>query len=147
MKARDLMTSDPDVVTPDDPVDRAAQIMRDSGVGIVPVVDDRAGMRLEGLITDRDITIRHVAENCPGTCTVRDHMTRERIDAVRPDANVDEILEVMERDQIRRVPVLDDDYRLLGIISQADIATRGGIKDEEVRELVERISEPRGHNR
>jgi CBS domain-containing protein len=146
MKARDLMTSNPEVVTPDDPVDRAAQIMRDADVGIVPVVDDRADMRLQGVITDRDIAVRHVAENCPGPCYVRDHMTRERIDAVRPDADVDDILEVMERDQIRRVPVLDEDYRLLGIISQADIATRG-VDDEDVGELVERISEPGGRNR
>lgn len=147
MKARDLMTSNPEVVTPDDPVDRAAQIMRDTGVGIVPVVDDLSGMRLQGLITDRDITIRHVAQNCPSTCTVRDHMSSDKIDAVPPDADLDDVIEVMERDQVRRVPVLDDSYRLLGIISQADIATRGGIDDEDVGELVEKISEPRGPNR
>lgn len=147
MKARDLMTSDPEVVTPDDPLDRAARIMRDANVGIVPVVDDMADMRLQGVITDRDLAIRHVAENCQGPCRVGDHMTRSRIDAVRPDTDVDEVIEVMERDQIRRVPVLDDDYRLLGIISQADIATRGDVSEKHVGELVEKISEPGEHNR
>lgn len=146
MKARDLMTSNPEVVTPDDPVTRAAQIMRDNDVGIVPVVDDRSGMRLQGLITDRDIAIRHVAEDCRQECTVRDHMTRDKIDAVAPDTDLDEIIEVMERDQVRRVPVLDEDYRLVGIIAQADIATRGA-KEKEIGELVERISEPGHRNR
>lgn len=145
MKARDLMTTDLQVVTPSDPIGRAAEIMRDNDVGVVPVVDDRAGMRLQGLITDRDITVRHVAHNCPSSCTVGDHMTSDTIDAVSPDADLDEIMTVMERDQIRRVPVLDDDYRLLGIIAQADIATRVG--EREVGELVERISEPGRHNR
>jgi CBS domain-containing protein len=146
MKARDLMTSNPEVVTPDDPVSRAAQIMRDSGVGIVPVVDDRSGMHLQGLITDRDIAIRHVAQDCPTTCVVRDHMTSDRIEAVAPDTDIDDILDVMERDQIRRVPVLEEGYRLVGIIAQADIATRG-VKEKEVGELVERISERGAPNR
>jgi CBS domain-containing protein len=146
MKARDLMTSNPEVVTPDDPVERAAQIMRDRGVGIVPVVDDLDNMRLQGLITDRDIAIRHVAQDCPRTCTVRDHMTSDRIEATSPDADLDDILDVMERDQVRRIPVLEEGYRLVGIIAQADIATRG-VKEKDVGELVERISEPSGPNR
>jgi len=125
MKARDLMTTNPEVVTPEDPLARAAEIMRDSDVGIVPVVDDRTGMQLQGLITDRDIAIRHVADRCDLDCTVGDHMTKDKIEAVSPDAELDDILGVMERDQVRRVPVLDEDYRLVGIIAQADLATRG----------------------
>jgi len=145
MKARDIMTTNPQVVTPDEPITRAAEIMRDNDVGFVPVVDDRTGMRLQGVITDRDIAVRHVAHNCPSTCTVADHMTRDTIDAVSPDADLDEVIEVMERDQIRRVPVLDEGYRLVGIIAQADIATRGA-SEKEVGELVERISEPKYRN-
>jgi CBS domain-containing protein len=146
MKARDIMTSNPEVVTPDDPVGRAAQIMRDSGVGIVPVVDDHNAMRLQGVITDRDIAIRHVAQDCPSTCTVRDHMTSDRIEATSPDSDIDDILEVMERDQIRRIPVLEENYRLVGIIAQADIATRG-VSEKDVGQLVERVSEPTAPNR
>lgn len=146
MKAREIMTPNPEVVTPDDPITRAAEIMRDRDVGIVPVVDDRTGMRLQGVITDRDIAVRHVARNCPSTCTVGDHMTTDKIDAVSPEAELDEIIDVMERDQIRRVPVLDEEYRLLGIVAQADIATRGA-SEKEVGELVERISEPEGKGR
>ncbi len=62
MKAQDIMTRNPDVLTPDEPVSRAAQLMRDRNVGIVPVVEDKSSMKLCGVITDRDIAIRHVAE-------------------------------------------------------------------------------------
>jgi CBS domain-containing protein len=146
MKARDVMTSNPEVVTPQDTVTRAAQIMRDLGVGVIPVVDDRSSMRLQGIITDRDIAIRHVAQECPTTCTVGQHMTSQKIDAVGPDADIDDVVEVMERDQIRRVPVLEEGYRLVGIIAQGDLATRG-VKEKTVGEVVERISEPVEPNR
>ncbi len=143
MKARDLMTQDPEFVTPDDPVTRAAQIMRDIDVGIVPVVDSRESRRLQGVITDRDIAIRHVAEGHSPECRVRDEMTSGRLDTVRPDTDESEIFSLMERDQVRRVPVVDEENRLVGIIAQADLATRLGPKEpEEVGELVEKISEP-----
>jgi CBS domain-containing protein len=145
MKARDLMTSNPEVVTPDDPLTRAAQIMRDINVGIVPVVEDRSSMRLQGVITDRDIAIRHVAEGHQRECLVRDHMTSRDLDAVHPDADEREVFRLMERDRVRRIPVVEEDRRLVGIIAQADIAARlGSRKPREVEEVVERISEP-GH--
>jgi len=148
MKARDLMTEDPEFVTPDDPVSRAAQIMRDIDVGIVPVVDDPQSRKLQGVITDRDIAIRHVAEGHPQDCRVRDEMSTGRIDTVHPDADEEEVLRLMERDQIRRLPVVDEENRLVGIIAQADIATRlGRSKPEAVEELVEKISEPGQPNR
>src|SRR5690606_22527349 len=101
MKARDLMTSNPEFVTPDDSIDRAAQIMRDVDVGIVPVVDNASDRRLQGVITDRDIAIRHVAEGHHEQCRVADHMTRE-LDTVNPDADGHEVLRLMEREKIRR---------------------------------------------
>ncbi|HEY8470760.1 MAG TPA: CBS domain-containing protein, partial [Longimicrobiales bacterium] len=122
MKARDIMTSDLKVVTPNDPVSRAAEIMRDANVGIIPVVEDTSSMRLRGVITDRDIAVRHVAERHTQECRVGDHMTSDRIDTVRPDTDVDEVVRLMERDQIRRIPVVDEGQRLVGIIAQADLA-------------------------
>ncbi|HUF27005.1 MAG TPA: CBS domain-containing protein [Gemmatimonadaceae bacterium] len=62
MKARDIMTRDPAVVTPDEPVSRAAELMKQRDIGMIPVVNDRSHMRLEGVLTDRDIAIRFVAE-------------------------------------------------------------------------------------
>jgi CBS domain-containing protein len=141
MKAKDIMTRNPEFVTPNDSISRAAEIMRDIEVGIVPVVDDSSSLRLRGVITDRDIAIRHVAEGHDRDCRVADHMT-DRITSVSPDDNVQDVMHAMQRDQIRRVPVVEND-RLVGIIAQADIALEAG-KDHgrEVQETLEKISEP-----
>lgn len=143
MKARDIMTPDPEVVTPDDPISLAAQIMRDVDTGIVPVVDDRSSMRLKGVITDRDIAIRHVAEEHDQDCSVSDHMTKRKLDTVELDSDIDDVIKLMERDQVRRIPVVEDGDRLVGIIAQADLATQG-VKTKTVGEVVEKISEPSG---
>ena len=143
MQARDVMTPNPEVLTPDEPVSRAAQLMRDIDVGIIPVVDDRTSMRPVGVITDRDIAVRHVADLHGEQCRVGDHMTRDRLDAVRPDTDVHEVLECMKREQVRRVLVVDEGDRLVGIIAQADIARKEGPEHpEHVEEVLERISEP-----
>lgn len=143
MQARDIMTAEPVFVTPDEPIARAAALMREHDVGIVPVVHDHADRRLEGVITDRDITIRCVAERHDGACRVRDHMTVDRLDTVRPDADLSDVLARMERDQVRRIPVVDERQRLLGIVAQADVATRyGAAHPREVEALLERISAP-----
>lgn len=142
MKAREIMTRDPQVVTADDPVSRAAEIMRDIDVGIVPVVDDRSSMRLRGVITDRDIAVRHVAERHQQDCRVGDHMTGGRLDTVDPDADAHEVTERMRRDQVRRIPVVEGD-RLVGIIAQADVAVGLGPREpQEVEQTLEQISKP-----
>ncbi len=141
MKARDVMTPNPDVVTPDEPVTRAAEVMRDRNVGIVPVVEDRSSMKLCGVITDRDIAVRHVAQGHPNSCRVKDEVSKERLSTVRPDADVSEVMDVMKREQVRRVPVVEGDNRLVGIIAQADLAGRGP-SEKEVGKVVEKVSEP-----
>ncbi len=141
MKARDVMTPNPDVVTPDEPVTRAAEVMRDRNVGIVPVVEDRSSMKLCGVITDRDIAVRHVAQGHPNSCRVKDEVSKERLSTVRPDTDVKDVMDVMKREQVRRVPVVEGDNRLVGIIAQADIAERGP-SEMEVGKVVEKISEP-----
>ncbi len=140
MKARDVMTPNPDVLTPDEPVSRAAQVMRDRNVGIVPIVENRSSMKLCGVITDRDIAIRHVAEGHDNNCKVADEVSREPLATVNPDADVKDVMNVMKRDQVRRVPVVEGDNRLVGIIAQADIAERGP-SEKEVGKVVERVSE------
>jgi CBS domain-containing protein len=143
MKARDIMTPNPEFVTPDETLSRAAQLMRDLDVGAIPVVDDRNGRRLQGIITDRDITVRHVAEGHNAECRIRDHMSAGRLGTVTPDSDLDEVFQCMKRDQIRRVPVVEEGDRLVGIIAQADIAVRtGGREHEQVDDVVERVSEP-----
>jgi CBS domain-containing protein len=141
MKARDIMTSDPLAITQREPVSRAAQIMRDLDVGIVPVVDDPSSMRLIGVITDRDIAVRCVARKHGNSCTVGDHMTSSHLDTVRPDDDIDAAITLMERDQVRRIPVVSEDHRLAGIIAQADLATKVGPNDPRtIEEVLQRVS-------
>jgi len=142
MQARDIMTPNPTVVTPDEPVSRAAQIMRASDIGMVPVVDDRKSMTLKGVITDRDIVVRCVAEGHNPSCQVRDHMTSDEVDTVTPDDDVHDVVAKMERDQVRRIPVVSDGV-LAGVIAQADIARKVGPREPHVvQDLVEKVSEP-----
>jgi CBS domain-containing protein len=141
MNAADVMTLDPFVVTPRDPVWLAAEVMRDRDVGFVPVVFDRGSRRLAGVITDRDVAIRHVADaQHPTDCTVADHMSVEGLVTVGPDVAVGRVVEAMERHQVRRV-VVTRMGRVVGVITQADLATRVG-RTSRIGQLVAKISEP-----
>ena len=140
MKARDIMTSTLECVTREDSVQEAARRMRDSDVGALPVVEDRQSMRLVGVITDRDIAIRHVAGDDSAKCSVGDHMSSDRMFTASPDDDVNQVMETMKAEQVRRVPVCEGD-RLVGIIAQADIATSHP-SDSDTGEVVEKISEP-----
>ena len=140
MKARELMTSNPECVTREDSLQRAAQIMRDHDTGFVPVVDDHSTKRLTGVITDRDIAIRAVAEGRTGG-NVGETMSTGVLRTVRPDDSENDVLRAMQDAQVRRIPVVEEGERLVGVIAQADIATRE-VGDKKVGETVERISEP-----
>ena len=138
MKARTLMTPDPVAVTPGDPLLRAATAMRDLYVGMVPVVDGRDTMRPVGVITDRDIVMRHVAAGHAHACTCGHVMSRPPLVAVAPSDTVAEVIRKIVTHRVRRVLVVDGG-RLVGVISAADLLTREG---HLVPELVEQISEP-----
>jgi CBS domain-containing protein len=139
MKAREIMSSDLECVTRQDSLTRAAQLMKQADIGAVPVVDDSSSMRLVGVITDRDITTRHVAGDNADDCTVGDHMTEGRLFTCSPDDEVEQVLRTMKSEQVRRVPVVEGE-RLVGIIAQADISHLSD--DRQVHDTVERISEP-----
>jgi CBS domain-containing protein len=142
MKAQDLMTPFPHVVTGNESVSTVARLMRDLNVGIIPVVDDPAHMHLRGVVTDRDLTIRCMAERHDARCPVEQHMTMGRLDTVEPDDDVRRVADLMERDQVRRIFVTDRG-RLVGVISQADLAMREGpVEPLLVEEVLERVSAP-----
>jgi CBS domain-containing protein len=143
MRARDIMTPSPGVVTPEAPVHHAAAIMEDRDVGFVPVVADPRGMQLVGVITDRDIAVRCVAHHFTPDRCVRDCMTTGALATVSADAEVHHVLAVMERARVRRVPVVDAEDRVLGVISQGDLARRlGPAEPDAIETLVERLSAP-----
>lgn len=129
MKARDIMTRDPLVVTAADKVWKAAEIMKYEEIGGVPVVSDLETPQLVGLITDRDITVRCAARRHGAGCAVRDHMTPTPLHTVLPDADVSEIVAKMERAQVRRIPVVDEHGLLIGIVAEADLAAKLPVRD------------------
>jgi len=138
-KSREIMTANPVSCGADDPIVRVADTMRKEDIGSLPVVD--AGQqRLVGMVTDRDIVVKIVAAGTDiRSATVRDAMTPNPV-SVREDDDVNEAVQVMSQRQIRRLPVVDANGRLTGIVSQADIATRTH-HDRTTGELVEAISE------
>ena len=144
MKARDIMTADPFFITQKEPISRAAEIMRDSDVGIVPVVDDASSKRLLGVITDRDIAVRCVAKKLDPACAVGDHMTSSPLGTVRPDDDIEQVISLMEREQVRRIPVVSENNKLAGMIAQADLATKlGPSQPKKIEEVLEQVSSPK----
>lgn len=143
MRALDIMTPNPRVVTPDEPLVRAAEIMRDYDVGMVPVVSDRSAMRVLGVITDRDIAIRHVAACIYHDCAVGEIMSQDVLHTVEPDDDIETVMTLMRIEKIRRVLVVAPNGRLLGVISQADLLLHEGQEHPiAVERVLASISEP-----
>ncbi len=142
MNCKELMTPEPVFCVPEDNAVRAAMLMKQHNIGSVPVVSDRVGMKLTGIVTDRDLTLRLIAEQRNYYDTrVSEVMSADMITCRETDDH-SEVLKAMAKQQIRRLPVVDRQERLVGIISQADIARKGEAK--EVGTALEAISAPSG---
>jgi CBS domain-containing protein len=132
---RELMSSNPRSIESDQPVVEAAKIMRDEDVGLVPVVE---GERLIGTVTDRDIAIRVIAEQKdPSSVRVQEIASTDLV-TVDPQQDLDEALRLMARHQVRRLPVVEEDGRLVGVVAQADVARHADA--QRTGEVVEDIS-------
>jgi CBS domain-containing protein len=140
-KCSDVMTEEVVYSVPGDLVTRVAQLMKTEDIGPVLIVDNEESRKLVGIVTDRDLALKVVADGRdPNTTTVEDVMTRKLI-TCRADDDVESALKAMAQYQLRRIPVVDDNMTLIGIISQADVATRVG-EPEKTAEVVKEISEP-----
>jgi CBS domain-containing protein len=132
---QEVMTSNPRTCSADGTIVEAARLMKDEDVGIIPIVD---GEKLIGTITDRDIAVKLVAEGKdPQSTTVREIASTNLV-TIDPQQNLDEALRLMAKHQIRRLPVVEEDGKLIGIVAQADVARH--TSDERTGELVEEIS-------
>jgi CBS domain-containing protein len=133
---REVMTSKLCSIDADQPVAYAAKMMRDEDVGLAPIVE---GDRLVGTLTDRDIAVRVVAEGRdPETTYVRDVASTDLV-TVDPQQDLNEALRLMAEHQVRRIPVVEEDGRLVGIVAQADVARQSD--DRRTGEVVEQISQ------
>jgi CBS domain-containing protein len=132
---RDVMSSNVCSVDADKTVAYAAKMMRDEDVGLAPVVE---GDRLVGTLTDRDIALRVVAEGKdPESTSVREVASTDLV-TIDPEQTLDEALRLMAQHQVRRLPVVEEDGRLVGVVAQADVAREGD--DRRTGEVVEQIS-------
>lgn len=136
MKISEIMTKEPKYIAPDESLQEAARQLRDMDVGMIPIGD---GVKLKGMLTDRDITVRVIAEGVdPQTVSVSDVMTPEVIYAYE-DQDVEEAARIMEEQQIRRLIILNRDKDMVGIVALADLANKA--KDPAVEsEALEGVS-------
>ena len=140
MTVRDLMTANPAVCTRDTALADVARLMVDCDCGEIPVVDSEIAMHPIGVVTDRDMVCRVVAERRnPADCTAAECMTSPIV-TVTPETDLDMCVNLMEERQIRRVPVVDERGRLVGIVAQSDIARKGS--RTLTSDLVREVSQP-----
>ena len=139
MKAQDIMAKNPRTVTPETSVREAAQLMKTEDVGMLPVV--RSGSKsIVGIVTDRDIAIRHVAAgHSSPDCPVSEAMSAD-VKTCKDSDSVDEVMKVMGKEQVRRIPIVDERGDLVGIVAQADIARDAD--DKKAERTIEKISQP-----
>ncbi len=133
---RDLMTPNPQGVEASASVSDAARIMKEQDVGPVPILE---GGQLVGMLTDRDIAIRVVAEGRDPQSTTAGEIASRDLVTIDPQQDLDEALRLMAQHQVRRLPVVEEDGRLVGILAQADVATEHG-DDRATGQVVEEIS-------
>ena len=134
--ARDVMTPDPACCTPNTMLDDVAKLMVQNDCGEIPVID--AAEQVIGVVTDRDIVCRVVAESKNPVAYTAETCMSDPVVTVKTDAPLDEVMAIMERHRIRRVPVVDEHGCCAGIISQADISWTSG--NEDVAKLVREVS-------
>ena len=139
-KVSDVMTDRPRAVTPQTPLTEVAALMESEDVGSIPVVENE---RLVGIVTDRDIVVRAVAKGKDLTGMPASAVSSHELVTVHPDDDLSDALELMARHQVRRLAVTAEDERLVGVVSQADVAREA--KEKDTGEVVQSISrQPQG---
>jgi CBS domain-containing protein len=129
------MTSNPTAITPDTTVQEAARLMKSEDVGALPIVEDG---RLTGVVTDRDLAIRGIAEGRGAETTVRELASRDIV-TIEAQQSLEEAARLMAEHQVRRLCVVEEDGRLVGMLAQADVAQAG--HDTLTGDVVQRISQ------
>ena len=146
MRVKDIMTMDPDCCTPATVATKAARIMKEENVGLVPVVDSESDRKVVGVVTDRDLCLAVVAAGQhPDSVLVRDAMMAKNIVTCRPEDDLEKVINCMRENQVRRVPIVDTEGKLRGIVSIADILQHSDLPSGATHETLKTISEPSEH--
>lgn len=139
-KCNEVMTNNPVCCLPNDSVAKAAGLMKSQDIGSIPVIENEQNQKLVGIVTDRDLALKVVAEGRdPETTKVEAVMTHNVV-TCRADDDLQKALDAMAEHQLRRIPVVNNDNKIVGIIAQADVATRVD-QPEKTAEMVKEISQ------
>ena len=136
----EVMTKDPVCSLPNNTVKKVAQLMKRENIGSVPIVEDEQTRTLVGIVTDRDLALKIVAKGRDANTTKVEKVMTRQVVTCRSEDDVQKVLDVMAKNQLRRIPIVDDDNRIVGIIAQADVATRVN-QPEKTATVVKEISQ------
>jgi CBS domain-containing protein len=142
-KCNDVMTQNPVYCLPNDMVVKAAELMKAGNFGSILVVEDEQTRKLVGIVTDRDLALKIIAEGRDAGSTKVEAVMTEEVVTCRADDDLQKALDAMAEHQLRRIPVVDRDNKILGIIAQADVATRVD-QPEITAEMVKEVSQANG---
>jgi CBS domain-containing protein len=143
VKCSEVMTKNPVCCLPNDVVVKAAQLMNSENIGSIPVIANEQTKELVGIVTDRDLALKVVAEGWDAQSTKVDKVMTHKMVTCRADEDLQKALDAMSKYQLRRIPIVDNNNKILGIISQADVATRVN-QPEKTAEIVKQISQTNG---
>jgi CBS domain-containing protein len=139
-KCNEVMTKNPVCCLPDDSVAKAAELMKSENIGSIPVIENAHTKKLVGIVTDRDLTLKIVSEGRDAKATKVAAVMTRKVMTCRADDDLQKALDAMAEYQLRRIPVVDNDNQVVGIIAQADVATRVD-QPEKTAEMVKEISQ------
>ena len=139
-KCSDVMTKNPICCLPNDMAIKPAQLMKSGNIGPIPVIDNEQTRKLVGIVTDRDLALKIVAEGRDPKSTKVEAVMTGNVVTCRAEDDLQKALDAMAEHQLRRIPVVDNDNKILGIIAQADVATRVDQPDKTA-EMVKEISQ------
>jgi len=142
-KCNEVMTKNPACCLQNDTVSKAAELMKSENVGAIPVVENEQTKKLVGIVTDRDLTLKIVAEGLDTASTLVDAVMTHKVMTCRAEDDLQKALDAMAMHQLRRIPIVDNDNKIVGIIAQADVATRVD-QPEKTAEMVKEISQADG---
>jgi CBS domain-containing protein len=139
-KCNEVMTNNPVCCLPNDMVTKAAKLMKSEHVGSIPIIENEQTKKLVGIVTDRDLTLKIVAEGLDAKSTKVEVVMTRKVVTCRAEDDLQRALDAMAENQLRRIPVVDNDNKILGIIAQADVATRVN-QPEKTAAMVKEISQ------
>ena len=139
-KCNEVMTKNPLCCLPEDLVTKAAGLMKSENIGSIPVVENEQTKKLVGIVTDRDLTLKILADGLNAKSTKVDAVMTRKVVTCRAEDDLQKALDAMAENQLRRIPVVDGDHKIVGIIAQADVATRVD-QPQKTAEMVKEISQ------